>query len=334
MPGRARALAVVALLTAALATAAASRSVATSDPVVMAAGDIACDPASHSFHAGQGTGQNCRELATSDLILARHPAAVLALGDTQYECGVAADYPKSYAPSWGRLKARTHPAVGNHEYGHECSRDSATAYFDYFGSRAGAAGKGWYSFDVGSWHLIALNSECGYGKKSAHPVGGCDTGDPQEEWLAHDLASHPSSCTLAYWHEPRFSSGHHGDAQSMATIWNDLVAAHVDVVLSGHNHDYERFAPAGTTPQIRLSRRTQKSFQPPNLDPAGIREFVVGTGGDSHEPFGHAPLRGEVVRNDSVYGVLELTLHAHSYDWRFVPVPGESFTDSGTGSCH
>ena len=200
--------------------------------------------------------------------------------------------------------------------------------------------KGWYSYDIGSWHLIALNSECSYGS-GASAVGGCGPGSPQETWLKQDLAAHANACTLAYWHEPRFSSGQHGDAQQMATIWNDLAAAHADIALAGHNHDYERFEPIGATPQDTSASNSSTttgtpSFQHPKLDPNGIREFVVGTGGKNHYGFGtQPPLTGEVVRDASTYGVLKLTLHPTSYDWQFITDPGSgSFTDSGTGSCH
>jgi hypothetical protein len=294
---------------------------------VDAAGDIACDPASAQFHSGAGTAQNCNEKATSDLLVADNPTVVLPLGDDQYECGLASAFQASYAPTWGRLKAVTRPAIGNHEYGRACSRDDPTDYFDYFGDAAGPRDKGWYSYDVGTWHMIALNSECTYGK-GATKVGGCGPGSPEETWLRNDLATHTNECTLAYWHEPRFSSGEHGDAQQMATIWNDLVAAHADVVLSGHNHDYERFDPIGATPA------STNRFQTPNLDPNGIREFVVGTGGRNWYPFAAAAFPGEAVRNGQTFGVLKLTLRAGSYDWQFEPVAGETFTDSGTGVCH
>ena len=254
---------------------------------------------------------------------------VLPLGDVQYECGDAASFAGSYGPSWGRLKAITYSATGNHEYSRACPRNDNSPAVQYFNP---PNPKGWYSYDIGSWHLVALNSECSYGS-GASTVGGCGPGNPQETWLKQDLAAHANACTLAYWHEPRFSSGQHGNAQQMATIWNDLVAAHADVVLSGHNHDYERFEPIGATPQDTAA---SPNFQQPKLDPNGIREFVVGTGGKNHYGFGtQPPLTGEVVRDASTYGVLKLTLHPTSYDWQFVTDPGSgSFTASGTGSCH
>ncbi len=289
----------------------------TADPVIAAVGDIACDPTESSFNGGQGTASACHQRVTSDLAIALHPAAVLTLGDTQYEDNAYTKYLASFDLSWGRLKPVIRPAIGNHEY----LTSGAAGYFHYFGAAAGDPAKGYYSYDLGTWHLLALNSECSH-------VGGCAVGSPQETWVRADLAAHPNACVLAYWHEPRFSSGEHGDASQMATIWNDLVAAHADVVLSGHNHDYERFDPIGTTPAA--SSNTQN----PVLDPGGIREFVVGTGGKNHYPFAHGPLAGEVVRNADTFGVLELTLHPRSYDWRFLPEPGKTFTDSGTGNCH
>jgi hypothetical protein len=302
---------------------------------IAAAGDIACDPAGSFYNGGNGEQHACAEKATAAL-LARipHLAAVLPLGDTQYECGDTAAYARSYGPTWGRFKAISHPTIGNHEYGRSCSRDNPAPYFRYFGSTAGTPHKAWYSYDLGAWHLIALDSECTYGSGVSR-VGGCGAGSREERWLRRDLASHRNRCTLAYWHEPRFSSGEHGDAQQMATIWNDLVAAHADIVLSGHNHDYERFQPIGATPQ------SNDLYQSPNLDPSGIREFVVGTGGKNHYAFrpphvdaNTQPLRGEVVRNYKTFGVLELKLEPTGYRWRFKPIQGYGFTDSGSGTCH
>jgi hypothetical protein len=303
------------------------------DPLVAAAGDIACDPSTPGFRNGNGTENSCHERVVSAMLLRIHPAAVLPLGDEQYACGDLSSFRRSYGPTWGRLRAISRPVPGNHEYGASCGRSSAAGYFRYFGAAA-RFGRGWYSYNLGRWHMIALNSECSYGRGRLR-VGGCTAGSPQERWLRRDLTKHPRRCTLAYWHEPRFSSGEHGDAQQMARIWNDLARAHADVVLSGHNHDYERFAPAGPEPgvHIKTGPTLPPNYQNPALDASGIREFVAGTGGKNHYPFLHPPLRGEVVRNSDTYGLLLLRLRPRGYSWRFVPEPGKSFTDSGSARC-
>ena len=199
---------------------------------VAAAGDIACDPDSSEFNGGAGFPTDCRQMAVSSAILAGNYDAVLPLGDEQYNSGTASAFAASYDPSWGRLKAISHPVVGNHEYG----SPGAAPYFKYFGSAAGEPGKGWYSYELGSWHVIAINSNCAQ-------VSGCGVGSPQELWLRQDLAAHPARCTLAYWHHARFSSGQEGDSGSLETIWEDLFDAGAEIVLTGHDHDYERFAP-------------------------------------------------------------------------------------------
>jgi hypothetical protein len=246
--------------------------------------------------------------ATSDLAVRLHPTAVLVLGDNQYEDGTLAKYRQIYDRTWGRLKDVTHPAIGNHEY----QAPAAVGYFAYFGSAAGDPPKGYYSYNPGSWHVIVLNSNC-------ERVGGCHEGSPQERWLRADLAMHPAACTLAYWHHPRFSSGPHGTNASYAAFWQDLYRSRADIVLNGHDHDYERFAPqdpAGVRDQAH-----------------GIRAFVVGTGGKSLYHVVKIQPTSEV-RNDTTYGVLKLALHARSYDWQFVPEPGKTFTDTGSGTCH
>ena len=166
---------------------------------IAAAGDIACDPSSASFNGGQGSGLECRQQATSDLLVGSGYDAVLVLGDIQYEDGAYSKFLASYDRSWGRVKAITKPAPGNHEY----QSGSAADYYRYFGTAAGDPTKGYYSYDIGGWHIVALNSNCSF-------VGGCGAGSPQEQWLSADLAAHPANCTLAYWHHPRFSSGEHG----------------------------------------------------------------------------------------------------------------------------
>lgn len=288
-----------------------------SDPVIGAAGDIACDPAAApAAEDHRSVGRECQQRATSDLLLRDRVVAVLPLGDNQYENGTLAKYQASYAPSWGRLKRIIRPVPGNHEYVKAGGSRYAPGYFRYFGRAAGDPATGYYSYDIGSWHLIALNSQCG-------ALGGCRRGSKEERWLRHDLATHPARCTLAYWHEPRFSSGPHGQEPVYDDFWRTLYAAGVDIVLNGHDHIYERFAPQ------------DPDAQP---DPArGIRAFIVGTGGKDHYAPDYAfrvVQPHSVVRDSQTFGVLELTLHQDGYDWRFVPAAGGSFTDSGSGMCH
>jgi acid phosphatase type 7 len=265
------------------------------DPVFVGAGDIASCASSG-------------DEATANL-LDGIPGTVYTLGDNVYPSGTDAEFDNCYNPSWGRHKARTKPSVGNHEYG----TAGASGYYNYFGAAAGDPSQGYYSYDLGAWHIIALNSMC-------ENVGGCGASSTMVTWLEGDLAANPSSCTLAYWHHPVFSSGSaHGNDPKMIPSWDALYAAGADVVLSGHDHDYERFAP-----------QTSSGV----ADPAqGIREFVVGTGGRSHRAFGTIRANSEV-RNSDTYGVLKLTLHTSSYEWQFVPEAGKTFTDSGSGSCH
>jgi Calcineurin-like phosphoesterase len=235
---------------------------------------------------------------------------VAPLGDLIAENGVPADFVNCYGPTWGKYKSRSRPTVGNHED----TGAVATAYYAYFGALAGPPGKGYYSYDLGTWHIVVLNANC------ADVPGGCGTGSPQEMWLRADLAAHPAHCILAYWHEPLFTSGAvHSGYTTIRPFWQDLYNAGAEIVLNGHNHQYERFAPQTPTGAA---------------DPAhGIREFVVGTGGVSHYPFGTIQPNSEV-RNDTTYGVLKLTLNPGSYSWKFLPVAGQTFTDSGTGTCH
>jgi hypothetical protein len=277
------------------------------DPVVAAAGDIACDPDGGAFHGGLGTSTLCRQKAVSNLLVNAGLAAVLPLGDEQYTAGELSDFSRSYDLSWGRALGITHPTPGNHEY----VTAGAAGYYDYFGTRAGQRAAGYYSYDIGRWHLIALNAQCTYVS--------CAPGSAQLNWLAADLAAHPTSCTLAYWHQPRFSSGHHGSDPKYDGFWRTLYAAGADIVLNGHDHDYERFAPQNPSGQADGVR--------------GIREFVVGSGGTSHYDF-RVPVANSQVRQNSTFGVLKLTLHPTSYDWSFVPESGKSFHDTGTGRCH
>jgi len=260
------------------------------DPVLVGSGDIA-----HCSSDG--------DEATANL-LDSIPGTVFTTGDNAYPDGTIDQFMNCYEPTWGRHKARTYPSAGNHDY----HTPDAAGYFDYFGSVAGEAGKGYYSYDLGTWHIIVLNSNI--------PV---EAGSPQEQWLRTDLATHQATCTLAYWHFPRFSSGTvHGSSPGMQPLWQALYDFGADVVLAGHEHNYERFA-----------------LQDPQglADPArGIREFVIGSGGRSHYSFG-PPIANSEVRNDDTYGVLKLTLHSTSYSWEFIPEAGQTFTDAGNAPC-
>jgi acid phosphatase type 7 len=285
------------------------------DPVVAAAGDIACDPASIHFNHGLGTSSRCRQKAVSDLLINSGLTAVLPLGDNQYECGGAGPYLQSYDPSWGRVKAISRPIPGDNDYaasgGSDCDTSGkAGGYYGYFGAAAGDRTKGYYSFELGAWHVVALNSNCS-------KVGGCSAGSPQEKWLRADLAAHPTSCTLAYAHHPRFSSTS-GTESKVRPLWDALHAAGAEIMLSGNQHNYERFAPQ--TPAGAA-------------DPAGVRQFVVGTGGKSLFAFGTTVLANSEARGKA-FGVLRLTLRPTSYDWQFVPVSGATFTDAGSAPCH
>ena len=260
---------------------------------------------------GAGDIADCSNLAGAEAtakLLEVNPGTVMALGDLAYPNGTAENF-KCYDQTWGRVKSRTRPSVGNHEF----HSQGATYYFEYFGAAAGDPKTGYYSYDLGAWHIVVLNSEC-------KEVGGCQAGSPEEKWLRADLAAHPTACTLAYFHKPRFSSGlNHGDDPEITAFWQALYDNNVELVLNGHDHDYERFAP-----------------QDPNgkADPKrGIREFVVGTGGKSHREFGFTRPNSEV-RNNDAYGVLKLTLKPGGYAWQFLPEAGKTFTDSGSGTCH
>jgi hypothetical protein len=266
--------------------------VATGEAIFIGAGDIA------------GCNSNYKDEATAALI-AQYPAAtVYTVGDNAYPDGAAADYSQCYASSWGQFKGRTRPAPGNHDY-HQAG---ATPYFNYFGTSAGPAGRGYYSYDLGSWHIISLNSEVDVGATGA-----------QATWLKQDLAAHPTTCTLAYWHQPLFtSSSMHAGATAMVPLFTILYDAGAEIVLSGHNHQYERFAPQkadGTRDDAR-----------------GIREFVVGSGGAELYDFSTAKPNSQARYKG--FGVVKFTLKAGSYTWEFLPIAGTSFTDAGSGSCH
>jgi hypothetical protein len=307
------------------ATPAASDAVAPSwlpeapDPVIATAGDIACDPDAEQFT--QNLQHECHQMQTSDLLLKMDLWGVLAIGDLQYPDGIYDKIARSFAPSWGRLKELLRPAIGNHDY-----RDpGANGLYDYFygpGTDAGpygSRGTGYYSFDVGSWHLIALDSDCSE-PFSAPETASCAAGSPQEQWLRADLAAHPNTCTLAFMHHPYMSSGLVTTNQAVRPLWQALYDAGADVVVVGHDHAYERFA-------------AQDPAQAPDAA-RGLRQFLVGTGGKSLQgPVSFLP--NSVIRNGDTFGVLKLTLHEKSYDWAFVPdLSSGSFTDSGTATCH
>jgi acid phosphatase type 7 len=294
----------------ALAALAVGTGEAAADPVIAAAGDIACDPADPGYNGGNGTSTRCRQRATSDLLVGAGLAAVLPLGDIQYDSPSAANLAAVYNPTWGRVKSISRPVVGNHE-------GAGNAYFDYFNGTgaadgpAGPRGRGYYSYDIGSWHLIALNSNC--------TRVSCGAGSIQERWLRADLAAHPASCTLAYWHHPRYSSGHDGSHVTLHPLWKALHEAGVEVLLTAHSHNYERFAPRDGDGKT---------------SPIGIRQFVVGTGGGFMTGLGSSRMPGSEAAQNHTFGVLKLTLHPLSYSWQFVPIAGETWSDSGSGQCH
>lgn len=235
------------------------------------------------------------------------PGIVAALGDIAYENGSPQDYAQCYDPSWGRFKDRTRPVPGNHEY----QTPGAAGYFGYFGPSVGSLGQSWYTYDLGAWRLYALDANCGY-------IGGCGPGSPELTWLTDELAAHPAQCVLAYWHQPRFSSGLHGNDPAVDDIWRALSAAGADIVLNGHDHLYERFS------QLDSSGAPVAS--------GGTREFVVGTGGGNAYQFQEIRA-GSEVRIAQTFGVLQLTLDAGSYDWAFLPINGGTHGDSGSDSC-
>ena len=267
---------------------------------VVAAGDIA----------------SCRtegDEATAELV-ENIDGTVVALGDEAYPRGTAANFEECYGPSWGRFKERTKPVPGNHEY----HTQGAAGYFHYFGRAAGDPGKGYYSYNLGKWHIVALNSNC----KEEEEVIDCEASSPQIRWLEADLAANDDKrCTLAYMHHPRFSSGaKHGNTRYVKPLWEALYEGGADVVLSAHEHNYERFAPQNPGGGADTER--------------GIREFVVGTGGGKGLYPILEPIANSEVYNDETYGVLKLTLRPKSYDWQFVPEEGETFSDSGSARCH
>jgi hypothetical protein len=282
--------------------------------VIALAGDIACDPEDADYNGGLGTAGHCHMKKTASLAQGIKPAKVLTLGDHQYNSGSSADFLASYDKSWNVVKSLTRPVVGNHEYG----TSGAGGYFGYFKTSATGGTtclsncRGYYSFDLGSWHIVAINTEC-----SRIDGGvGCATGSPQEVWLKNDLAAHPAKCTLVFGHRPRWSSNSFASAD-IAPLINDMVAARVDVYVAGHSHSYERFAPMNASGAASST---------------GMTEIVVGTGGSFFTGFGTA-VPNSVVRKSDVFGVMKMTLRATSYTWSFVADPSTPFSDSGSRSC-
>ncbi|HEY6957282.1 MAG TPA: metallophosphoesterase [Candidatus Limnocylindria bacterium] len=312
---RIRRLIVVALLAAACRPAATGPTSTPSPVATVSASPSASAPATSSAPptpapvvlVGAGDIASCALTgdASTEAILATIPGTVFTLGDNAYESGTADEFARCYAPTWGRELARTRPAIGNHD----AATAKGAAYFAFFGAAAGEPGRGYYSYDAGAWHVVVLNSECW--------MTACSAGSEQERWLRADLAAHPGRCMLAYWHHPYWSSGPHGNDATMRPFVDALYAAGADLILNGHDHDYERFAP-----------------QDPdgNATARGVREFVVGTGGAS--PYGFAIVRpNSEKRIANVFGVLKLTLSSSGYAWSFIDTAGTT-RDEGSSPCH
>lgn len=267
--------------------------------VLLAAGDIA--------ECGSDGDES-----TAELLAARPDATIATLGDNAYDDGTTGEFDRCFNPSWGRYRERMRPATGNHDH----NTKDAAGYAAYFGKAGGPFDRYYYSYDLGSWHVVVLNSDC-------WRIGGCAEDDPQARWLVDDLEANPARCTLGYWHRPPFSSGRYGDPEAtdrVRPLWRILYERGVDVLLTGHEHSYERFAPMDAEGRPAGDR--------------GLRLFVVGTGGGNLRPYENPPLATTEVRNGDTWGVLELTLRPGSYDWEFLPVEGGRFRDAGSGSCH
>jgi hypothetical protein len=270
-----------------------------SNPVVAIAGDIA--------------GSWAEDQSTANVIDGMSPAAVLTVGDNVYSSGTSSEFSTYYGPTWGAYRALTYPVAGNHDH----ATANLSGYCGYFGSAAHCAGGySYYSYDVGTWHLVALDSGCSSPSSCSDPMV---AGSAMRTWLAQDLAAHPAACTLVYWHHPRFSSGEHGNDARSSGVWTDLYNAGVDLVVNGHDHDYERFAPQSPSGAADSAR--------------GIVEFVVGTGGTGLRSMG-ATKPNSAARQNTAHGVLKLTLKPGAYDYQFVPVAGKNYSDQGSASCH
>jgi hypothetical protein len=311
-----------AALSAHPATTAGAPAAATASVTVAAVGDMACDPESSKFNKGAGTSIACAETRVSNRLLSDSAVtAVLGLGDYQYDCGDAADYAVSYNPTWGRLDPIMRPAVGNHEYktgvdvfGDACPTSNRTAsnYFSHFGAAAHPGTMGHFSFDLGGWHLIALNANCA---KSG--VGGCGAGSPETAWLRSDLAATTQPCILAFWHQPLYQGLSKGVDNAYQSWWSALIAAHADLVLNGHIHDYQRFP------------RMDASAYP---SAGGLIQYVIGTGGEAQVAVAsNTSPKPAYWRKD--FGYLRLTLDAGGWTSVFVAANGTQY-DRFSGGCH
>ncbi len=287
-------------------TGGSSGTPSTEAPTLLATGDIACGPSGHDTRSGGGA-LVCQDEATAGLVDSLDPTVLAVLGDIQYEDGSITEFEDHYHRRWSEWKERTRPAPGNHEY----RTPGAAGYFEYFGALAGEPDRGYYSYEIGDWHVVVLNTNC--------DVIDCGPESNQARWLAADLAATDAVCTVAYGHHPRFSSGWHGDQEWMSDLFGILYQNGVELYLAGHDHDYERFAP----------------LDPDRApDPMGVRQFVVGTGGYDTRVGSLRPGEATEAAADDSFGVLELTLQPTSYLWRFVPIPGSTFTDQGQTDCH
>jgi hypothetical protein len=266
---------------------------ASGDPVLVGAGDIA----------------DCglQDDSATAVLIKGIPGNVFTAGDNAYPDGTAAQFRDCYGPTWGAFRDRTRPAAGNHDW----VTKGLAGYIGYFGTASEPNGTSWYAYDLGTWHIVVLDSDCSF-------VGGCGADSPQGRWLAADMKASTATCTLAIWHHPRFSSGEHGNDTEVAPFWQALYAAGADVVINGHDHDYERFAPQDPAGHADGTR--------------GIREFVVGTGGAALRTFPNTVANSEL-RDSTAHGVIRLVLHRASYDWTFIPTSG-GLTDAGTAFCH
>lgn len=296
---------------------------ASGDPVIGAVGDMACDPADSRFQGGAGTAIGCAESRTSSTMLADTSLiAILGLGDYQYDCGDPADYSVSYNPTWGRLDNLMDPAAGNHEYrtgtdsfGAQCPATNTTAqsYFNHFGAAAHQATGGHFSFDLAAWHLIALNGNC-----TKNGVGGCSATSAQTTWLKRNLAATTQPCILAYWHQPLFTGNSGISGTAYRPWWNALYAAHADVVVNGHVHNYQRYA----------ARSPTGAADPVN----GITEYVAGTGGEGFASVNSSVSPQPLVWRKS-FGYLRLALHPLGWDAAFISSTG-AVVDTSSGTCH